>query len=153
MGKKMKRLSNNSSPSPDSELEGAVACLSLEVTHPSHRGSSLLQRGFPLSSSSSLLPLPLPASLTRPSSCPSLSRSSAVHELSSSRRFLREPGGHRSSARRFPLPPSPSVFPPPLRRLSVPPLAVYLRTPGNMATVVTSTRFTDEYQLYEELGK
>lgn len=26
-------------------------------------------------------------------------------------------------------------------------------SPHNMATIVTSTRFTDEYQLYEELGK
>ncbi|KAJ8359506.1 hypothetical protein SKAU_G00160310 [Synaphobranchus kaupii] len=28
-----------------------------------------------------------------------------------------------------------------------------IHTPHNMATIVTSTRFTDEYQLYEELGK
>lgn len=152
MAKKCKRLSNNSSPSPDSELEGAVACLSHEVTHHSNRGSLLLQRGYPLSSSPSLLPLH--ASLTRPSSRPSLSRSSAVHELSSSRRFLREPGGHRSSARRFPLPPLTQCLPtPPTPPLRPPPPAVCLWTPGNMATVVTSTRFTDEYQLYEELGK
>ena len=32
-----------------------------------------------------------------------------------------------------------------------PPLLPF--TSVNMATVVTSTRFTDEYQLYEELGK
>lgn len=50
-------------------------------------------------------------------------------------------------------PSSPQCLPTPLRRLSAPPPAVCLRTPGNMATVVTSTRFTDEYQLYEELGK
>lgn len=61
----------------------------------------------------------------------------------------------------------PGLEPPPGRRLPPPPRAgrsrsraepvpgrlIAARRGGSMATTVPCTRFTDEYQLYEEIGK